>query len=378
MSAADVANGAFFGSRGAVVATPELLGSGLSVETDTISDPAWASVLAEFADPHYEQTPSFIGGQRGERASHLLLRKAGSPVAGARLAIYRLPGWPQGLALIRLGPFWRRSDRPADPATYRAVISALVEEYCVRRGHCLTIRPRPNPEFFDQECAILKEFGFVERRKIPAPERYLVDASLDEGAQMKSLEQKWRYNLRQALPHGFDVRLCETDDDVATFHALYERMASRKNFGHAGMFKATGELMRLPESIRMRLVLASLNGKPLVGATVGVLGDTAYYVHGASDDEALPLKAGYALQWWILSWLRGLEARWYDLGGSLQNEGLRQFKKGLTGKRGATVSMREFDTWAKPGGRIAGDLIYKLRDAKARFENWRRGRSPRS
>jgi hypothetical protein len=92
------------------------------------------------------------------------------------------------------------------------------------------------------------------------------------------------------------------------------------------------------------------------------------HLFGASDTAALGLNAGYALQWWILDWLSTRAVRWYDLGGEAREAGLRQFKKGLVGKRGAIVSTAgEFDRWTRVGGRLAADAIYRFRDLERKL-----------
>jgi len=63
----------------------------------------------------------------------------------------------------------------------------------------------------------------------------------------------------------------------------------------------------------------------------------AYYMFGATNDKALPVRAGYALQWAVLDKLRGT-TRWYDLGGAPE-PGLRQFKNGFVGKAGVVVTL---------------------------------------
>jgi hypothetical protein len=281
-----------------------------------------------------------------------------------------------GVALVRFGPFWRRRDRPADFARYRTMLAALTEEYCVRRGYCLTVRPRPNPDYYHRECAVLDELGFVIRRKMPAPDRYLVDVSLDEQMQMKSFDQKWRYNLRHALANNFEIRMGESPEDIATFQALYRTMVARKHIDHAGvgMVDVTPGLVALPPPINLRIVLAFHEGRPIVGATVGIVGDNACYVLGASDDAALHLKAGYAVQWWIVRWLSKQNVRWYELGGT-GDPGVRQFKKGLIGKAGMVLTMNgEYDRWTHLSGRVATDLIYGVRDALDAIRYWRRAR----
>jgi lipid II:glycine glycyltransferase (peptidoglycan interpeptide bridge formation enzyme) len=98
---------------------------------------------------------------------------------------------------------------------------------------------------------------------------------------------------------------------------------------------------------------------------IAVLGDTAFYVFGASDDRMLPLKAGYALQWGIIHQMRVEGVRWYDLGGEAREPGLRQFKKSFVGKQGSIVDMiGEFDYWNGVGARMVAEAIYMLRECK--------------
>lgn len=84
-------------------------------------------------------------------------------------------------------------------------------------------------------------------------------------------------------------------------------------------------------------------------------------VFGGSDSAALSLKGGYALQWWIIRWLLPQGVRWYDLGGEAQEQGLRQFKKGLVGKRGIVVTIDEYDHWTQPSAGLLSDAMYALR-----------------
>ncbi len=337
--------------------------SAWSREIDCVPATAWDETVAMFDDGHYEQTACWAGTLHGARDSHLLLRRDGVAVAGARVVIRTLPPFAGGLAFLRFGPFWRRRGCVPDLDVYRAVIAELVDEYCGRRGHCLTVIPRPGVAHHRRECDALDELGFVVRRPMPDPNRYVVDVAPDEGAMMRGFEQKWRYNLRQALSRRFDIGVCESADDVAAFQALHAAMVARKSFTDPAPIHLVARLAaELPAALRPRLVLARHDGVPIAGATVAVFGDTAYYVFGASADAALPLKGGYALQWWILRWLAGQGVRWYDLGGEAEQQGLRQFKKGMIGKRGALVVMDgEHDRWTAPAGRVVADLIYGLR-----------------
>jgi hypothetical protein len=330
------------------------------IEVDAVSDTEWDRVLSEFADAHYEQASCAKG------SSHLLIRDNGGVVAGARVAVYALPGLGKGLALVRFGPFWRRRGKPADFAVYRAAIGALVDEYCVRRGHSLVLRPRPDPDFYAAECETLRESGFVVRRPLPAQARYCADVSLSDEETLANFDQKWRYNLRKAQKHNFDIRLGDTDPEIAAFRKLHDDMTARKALDRdaRGMIGNLERLTHLPDPIRMHVVLVRHEGEPIAGATVGVLGNVGVYVLGATNDAALKMNAGYAMQWWIMRWLQEQNVRWYELGGT-GDPGIRQFKKGLIGKRGAVLETDEFDRWTSTTARFATDVIYALRAARA-------------
>lgn len=340
-----------------------------SVEVDSLTDKAWDDIAGEFADINPEQTACYSGLHWKGRDSHLLLRRDGKPVAGARVALIKLPLIGRGLAFLRFGPFWRRQDSEADPEIYHAMVKALIEEYCTRRGHCLTILARPHPTYQALECSWLRELGFQQRRSPEDPERYFVNTTLDEKAQLQSLSKKWRYTLKQAMANSLDIRMTEDPAEIEAFQKLYLSMKERKQFSSTTPVHLTGQLMaNLPEKIKPKLVLAYHEKKLVVGATIGLFGDTAYNMFGATAAEALPLNAGYALQWWVVRWLHEHGFQWYDLGGAAHEPGLQHFKKGFIGKAGQTVAMEgEYDRWTTSLGRLSADAVFGARHLKRRI-----------
>lgn len=340
-----------------------------SVDIDTLSNEEWDRIASDFLDINHEQSASFSSKHWKGKDSHLVLRRDGEPVAGARVAVIKLPLIGRGLGFLRFGPFWRKRDSAGDPEIYHKVIEALVEEYCVSRGLCLTILPRPHPHYQTLECGWLRDLGFEQRRKFDDPQRYIVNTALDDDSQRKSLGQKWRYNLRQAAADSLDVRLTEDPKEIASFEALYASMMERKQFSSTTPVHRTGELIEnLPDKLKPKLVVAYHDNKLVAGATIGLFGDTAYYMFGATSAEALPLKAGYVLHWHIFQWLREQGFHWYDLGGAAHDAGLRQFKKGFVGKAGQIVNMEgEYDRWATPLSRLIADGVFGLRQLKRRI-----------
>ena len=142
-------------------------GHGRSCDVDSVPQAAWNRAIGAFHDIHHEQTSAVGTVRQNSTPSTLPLSESGIVVAGARVVIVTPPGFKSGLAFLRYGPLWRRCDRDADLDIYRAIVAALVEEYCERRGHCLTIVPRPHPEFYERECEVLADHGFAVRAGPP-------------------------------------------------------------------------------------------------------------------------------------------------------------------------------------------------------------------
>jgi hypothetical protein len=352
--------------------------SGLAYEVDTISDREWDAVVAEFDDLSLEQTASYTTPRWGaERNSHLIVREKGEIVAAARVVLLTMPVLSKGIAYVKFGPLWRRRDRDPDIAIYKFALEALAEEYCEHRGLLLTTLPRPSPDNWEIESDALAACDYAVRRPYADKNRYFVNLELDEEAQRASLGQKWRYNLRKAEKSNLIVKLIPGEEGIRLFQALHGEMVERKNASHGDAVDLLPGLQAsLPAAVAPQVILAFRDGIPIAGAAVAVHGDTVYYIYGASGAEALPLRAGYALQWWIVRWLSGQGARWYDLGGTAGDRGLKQFKAGLVGKAGAVVEMSgEFDRWSCRRGRVTGDVLFALRSCAqglAKFRSmWR-------
>lgn len=351
-----------------------LVGSGETIRTDFLPDRDWDALVAEFEDAAYDQTACFAGGQwGGGRTSHIALFEGGVCVAGALIVVFRPPFFQRGLAYIRSGPFWRRKGRPADIETYRRAVKAVADEYGTSRGHYLAIVPRCNPEFVEAEATALRGLGFEVGRPNPDPNRYFIDLALKEDEQLRSLDQKWRYNLKKALKNGFEISVGDKSEDIASFDALHASMVERKGFYAGDPVHLLPRLAtELPPSLQPAVVLARREGKPVVGAVIVRLGDTALYLFGASAETALPLKAGYALQWWLVNWLSAEGLRWYDLGGEAMNDGLRQFKQGFVGKSGRVAAMPgDFECGFSFGGRLSAELVFAMRGARRVLRSWR-------
>jgi len=209
------------------------------------------------------------------------------------------------------------------------------------------------------------------------PNRYLVRLGLDAAAQRKSYGQKWRYHLNKAEQAGLSFERAGAER-LAEFDALYAAMGSRKNFPDHAAYDTIAPLFAAdPESLRPELFFVRQGEAIVAGAIIFKAGDTAVYLFGATNDAALPLRAGYFLHWRIIDWLReNTSARWYDLGGTDGFLGLHQFKKGMVGSAGIISDIppvANFAAYRRP--LLIGSAAFAAREVVNRlawhFDVWR-------
>lgn len=344
------------------------------VGVDTLSDQDWDKTFSGLGNLHYEQTAAYTTAQWGEKkSSHLIMRDGDDVVGGARVTLLKLPSIDRGIAWVRFGPVWRPKGTDPEADVYKSTVQALIDEYCMRRGLLLSILPRPDPDFGQVEHQALKDLGFVDRGRYADWDHYFVNVALDEDARSRSLSRHWRRSLKTAHASNLDVRFCTDAESFRQFEDLHFRMIARKGASRTGPIHILHKLReQLPEDA-LRLVLVSHQGKPVAGAVFAPLGDIAYYILGSTSDEALPLCAGFAMQWWIIRWLHERGVKWYDIGGTAGNKGLEVFKSGLSGREGRIVPVPgEYEIWGRTGDRVISDAVFGLRPLYRKMTGFRR------
>lgn len=344
-----------------------------SLDTDDLDASAWDALVGRFDDALYDHT-AFLGADLwGEdRLSHVTVERDGEIVGAAQVYLFQLPFLPSGagIAYAKFAPLWLHKDRPADIADLRLILEKMVDVYAHDAGLCLTLAPQADPDHLDTIVGELERLGFQWGRDVAAERRYLVDCSLSEDEQRASLSQKWRYNLKKALKEDITIEIVDGMAGIDAFMALHDTMRNRKNYEDFTWVDRFRDLYpNMPDAIRPTVVIAKHNGTPTAGAVVGRIGRTATYLFGGTDERALKLRAGYALQWWITNWLSGQGVRWYDLDSDSDNAGLKQFKGGLSGKRGHIVTLPgEFDFCTSTASRIAAGAIQSVRQLRGNLQ----------
>lgn len=344
----------------------------IRVEVNTVDATAWDDFAQGMDDVSLNQTSLYADSEWPGRTERFSVHAGNKAIGGAVVVLIRPPFIDRGLAYVKFGPMWRRRDMPASIETYRTVIAALTRHYCDDRRYHLTIRPRPNPDFMHDEMACLQKVGFRRFRGLSDANRYFVNASLTEAELLAGLRRRWRHELRRAMKNKLALERSNDQTGIDIFTDLNRQMVARKRIRPInGVKLLAGMRATLPEKIAPRIYIARDEGEPVAGIVVGLHGDVAYGLFGATSDEGKRLRAGYFLHWRIaVDLLSEPAVKWYDIGGEVQNEGLRYFKVGFVGETGVIADASSEFHYCNDGiSHVAAKAIYGLRAAKNMLEH---------
>ena len=189
-----------------------------------------------------------------------------------------------------------------------------------------------------------------------------------------SISQKTRYNIRVAIKHGVEVRVCgpeSLDDFVRIMRTTGERdgFSTRPKSYFEGMLSSLGN--------HCRLYMAFYQGEAVAGAIATNFAGRACYIYGASDNAHRNVMPNYLVQWEMIKWALETGCAVYDfqgVSGRITQEddhlyGLYRFKKGFNGQLDELCG--EFDYTFRPVAAkladLAVDAAEKLRALKRRL-----------
>ena len=303
---------------------------------ELVSPEQWEIVVGGFDGVSQEQLFTFARARWPQvTLEPVLISANGGVIGGCLVMIQKLPLGVASIAIAKWGPFLKSEEGDAI-GRYGLMVDALVVEYAQRRRMMLSLLPLPALGDRNAEFELLLARGFHRGAQMAWNDRYIVNLGLDEAAQRKSFSQNWRRQLGKAEKAGLSFERA-APERLPEFAALYDRMVDRKGFEDRSAYHETiGPLMAMEsDTLRPELFLVSEGGEVIAGAIIFKAGDRAVYLYGATQDRALPLRAGYFLHWQIIGWLKqNTRACWYDLGGTDGFQGLHQFKSGMVGDAG--------------------------------------------
>jgi len=175
----------------------------------------------------------------------------------------------------------------------------------------------------------LKNIGFQKSKKeIQPAETLMIDISKTEEELLRQMHEKTRYNIRLSQKKDIKIELVK-NEGLENFYSLMQKTAQRdsikihpKNYYH-----------KLIENTDAQIIQAVYQGKIIASNIIYFFGDTAYYLHGASDYEFRPLMAPFLLQWQTILEAKNRRCSLYDFwGASLKKPGwagITRFKQGF-------------------------------------------------
>ena len=222
--------------------------------------------------------------------------------AGALVLLKQLPLRVGKMAYVPLGGY------AVDVALYPRLWEAIKTE---TKAAFLKIEPG---HFCADSELDLASAGFEPSpQAIQPPTTIIIDISGDQDSIMRRMNQGTRRKIRKSLKS--DIEYVEGEGgDLPAFNRLMQRTGARNAFGvhNAGYFEAVYDLF-MPQY--GALLLARHETDLLAAIMVFALGDTAWYLYGASSRDKSNLYATYGIQWAAIEWAKRRGCRYYDLWG---------------------------------------------------------------
>jgi len=348
----------------------------LELEPRFIAPDDWDELASRFRDVLHEQTQCFNALRwAAHRLERIAFYKDGELASGVVVLVFAFPFVGSGIAFVKWGPLWRLYNSTFSAEEEKRIlietIRLLQRIYTKERGFYLTFYPRADPEISDFEVETFQSFGFTPGETLSAPDRYFVDTSTSIDEIRASLTVKWRYNLKQSEKAGVSARVVSGEEGLQIFKSLYAQMLERKGFHDTSAVGTLEGLLNAKEAaFRPLIIVAEHEGKPVSAGVTDISGERAISLYAATNDRALPLKAGYSMHWAFVTYLSSVASnRWYDLGGADEDTQLHHFKNGLVGKAGkrpATPAYYNYGySWK---ARLFGPTFYLLRRLKGKVE----------
>lgn len=141
-----------------------------------------------------------------------------------------------------------------------------------------------------------------------------MDIAKTEEELLSEMKAKTRYNIKLAEKKGVGVTSSWNKKYINEFVRLIKLTEKRKSikFHSANYYQKMLEV--IPSDI-LRLYVAEYNNKVIAANLVIFYGNTAIYLHGATDDEYRNVMAPYLLQWQAIKDAKKAGFLQYDFGG---------------------------------------------------------------
>lgn len=222
--------------------------------------------------------------------------------AGALALLQDLPLGAGKLAYVPMGAYAN------EPSLYPQLWQAI---RCETGAAIFKLEPGHGTDLTTGELA---RAGFrPSPQSIQPPTTIIIDISGDESEIMRRMNQGTRRKIRKSQS-GRIVYKEGDRSDLPRFSRLMRQTGERNDFGvhSASYYEAVYDLFMPGDGA---LLLARHDDELLAAIMVFALGESAWYLYGASARTQGNLYATYGIQWAAIEWARQRGCRFYDLWG---------------------------------------------------------------
>ena len=198
----------------------------------------------------------------------------------------------------------------------------------------------------DALTASLANIGFKKINQESQPSKTLIlNLEKPEKEILSAMHHKTRYNIGIAEKNGVKIEIKKSlnKEEFEIFWKLINKTAKRDKFTIfskkyyeklLNIFSSSAPEFMPNDAPLIKIFLAKLQDEIIAAAIVMFYGDTAVYLHGASDYDFRKMMAPHLLQWNIISNAKKSGFLYYDFWGINENKwpGVTRFKKGFSGK----------------------------------------------
>lgn len=289
--------------------------------------------------------------RQGWLPQRILFRKwSGTALAGCQALVRRIfPGFT--CAWIPGGPFSIQS-HPLGAEVFEALGQHFRQAFSCDYLRLYLMRPK--------EPYLMQT---LSKNMKPSPVRInsgrsaVVDLTSNEEEFLEQMTGKHRYYVRQGEKQSIRWEFGQSEELITDFSSLMAKMGKLKKKDYLAISSKTLKTLTCCYGSGARILVGYLNGRPVAGATLLILGKSAWYLHAASNLEGRRTNAAYAMVAEIGRRLRPEGVQEMDFGGlgpeGEKFKGLNHFKKGFGGK-----IINYAGEWEVGGflGRLAGNM----------------------
>jgi peptidoglycan pentaglycine glycine transferase (the first glycine) len=281
----------------------------------TTTETGWDAFVRSQPRAHFLQLSAWGELKRayGWDVAQVSLSENNQLIAGAQLLFRRLPFRLGTMAYLSMGPYL------APPL--HAMVGGEVEKLwqaidaCARQHGAAFIKWEPGIYTPDEPLPDFAALGFRKSpQTVQPPRTVLIDISGDDEAILARMNQGTRRKIRQSQKG--EIRYYQGErNDIQKFTRMMQTTGSRNEFGvHEPAYYQLAYDLFVPTG-DAALFLAEHEGDDLAGIMVFAVGDTAWYVYGASSSVKRNLMGSYGVQWAAVQWAKERGCRTYDMWG---------------------------------------------------------------